>query len=249
MSLGVAPGIVPPATLARPCAAADAAAPAGFWRRYLAYSLDWLLLAPVLGYVLTPPLADAWAAMRSLNSLLQDWLLAKMLSGPGALPSPASLAQMLIHDPTLLVSVDAASVRLTWALAKATLLGALTAAIYFIGFEASVWQATPGKRLLGITVVDLQVQRIGWRRASARFLAGSLNWLSLNLGHALSGWRPDGRALHDLIAGTNVVARSPMPRWGRWLLYAQAVLLLGLIVGLLGRLLWLLAQVEHASLP
>ena len=226
----------------------DGTAPAGFWRRALAYGLDWLLLAPILTLLLAPALADAWAAMRGLNSLLQAWLLAKMLASPDALPSPVSLAQAVMRDAPLLASINAAFAHLSWALTKATLLGASAAAIYFIGFEASAWRGTPGKRLLGITVLDLLGQRMGWRRASARFLSGSLSWLSLNLGHALAGWRTDGRALHDLIAGTCVVVRAPMPRWGRWLLYALPVLLFALIVGLLGRLLWLLAQVENAGL-
>jgi uncharacterized RDD family membrane protein YckC len=45
-------------------------------------------------------------------------------------------------------------------------------------------------------------------RAAARFFAGSLSWLSLNLGHAMALFRRDGRALHDLIAGTAVIDRN-----------------------------------------
>lgn len=241
-ALAVAPGRRPPATLARPHAT-----PAGFWHRYLAYSLDWLLLAPLLILLLAPPLTEAWAGVHSLNALLQDWLLAKMLAGP-ALPSPLNLAQALLQDAPLLASVNAAIAGVTLAVTKAALLSIATAATYFIGFEGSTWQATPGKRLLGITVVDLRGQRISWQRAGARFLAGSLSWLSLNLGHALVAWRADGRALHDLIAGTCVAVHAPMPRWGRWLLYAQLALVLGLLVGLLGRLLWQLAQLSGAGL-
>ena len=225
----------------------DGSSPAGFWRRSLAYAIDWLLLAPILIVLLAPVLTDAWAAMRGLNSLLQEWLLAKMLASPDPLPSPISLAQAVLGDAPLLKAINAAFAQVSWALSKAVLLGAGTAAIYFVGFEASTWRATPGKGLLGISVLDLLGQRISWRRAGARFLSGTLSWLSLNLGHAVAAWRTDGRALHDLIAGTCVVVRTPMPRWGRWLLYALPVLLFALLVGLLARLLWLLAQVENAS--
>lgn len=194
-----------------------AAAPAGFWRRALAYGLDWLLLAPILIWFLAPTLGAALTAMLDLNSLLQDWLLEKMLAGAqaGAVPSPLNLARALEQDAPLLASVNAAFAIVLSTLTRATLLAASTAAIYFIGFEASAWQATPGKRWLGIRVVDRLGQRIGWPRACARFLAGSLSWLSLNLGHALAAWRSDGRALHDLVAGTRVVltprsgARAP----------------------------------------
>ena len=88
----------------------------------------------------------------------------------------------------------------TWA----KVLVAGIAALYFIGFEASRWQATPGKRLLGLQVQSEQGGRLELARTALRFFAGSLSWLSLNLGHALAGWRKDGRALHDLLAGARV---------------------------------------------
>lgn len=222
--------------------------PAGFWRRSLAYSLDWLLLAPLLGYLVAPHLLAAWTALRRLNSLLQDWLLAKMLAAPGVLPSPLGLSHELMQDAPALASVNALATQLSQALTVALAIAAVTAALYFIAFEASAWRATPGKRLLGITVVDLAGQRIGWRRAAGRFAAGSLNWLSFNLGHALAAWRPDGRALHDLVAGTATVVHAPMPGWARGLLLAELLLLLGLVAGLLLRLLWLLAQIQEAGL-
>lgn len=189
--------------------------PAGFWRRTAAYGLDWLLLLPIMVFLLRSPLGVAWAAMGDLNFLLQDWLLARMVDGAGPMPSPLALARTLTQDEPLAASVNALLVQLSWALTQSLVLAAALAGLYFIGFEASAWQATPGKRWLGLKVVDLRGARLGWLRASVRFLAGSLSWLSLNLGHALAGWRADGRALHDLIAGTRVVTRSPVrPRSG-----------------------------------
>lgn len=224
------------------------ALPAGFWRRFLAYEIDWLLLAPIMLVLLTPTLSHALAEMRALVTLLQDWMLARMLATPTALPSLPSLLQAVLLDPSLFASAERAIARISLSLAKAALLGAGAAGIYFICFEASQWQATPGKRLLGITVVDNQGERLGWRRASLRFLAGSLSWMSFNLGHALAAWSPDGRALHDMLAGTLVLARTALPRWARWLLYAQGALLLGLLLGVIGHFLWQLAQLAEAGL-
>jgi uncharacterized RDD family membrane protein YckC len=185
--------------------AAAAAPPAGFWRRTLAYGIDWLLLAPLMAFVLRSPLGAAWTGMLELNTLLQDWLLDRLLAGAGPMPSPLALARAVMEDAPLHASVEALIVELSVSLTQAVVVAAATAGLYFIGFEASQWQATPGKRWLGLRVVDLHGARIGWGRAGARFLAGGLSWLSLNLGHALAGWRADGRALHDLIAGTRVV--------------------------------------------
>jgi len=204
-----------PSKLSVQASPGDAGPPAGFWRRSLAYGTDWLLLAPIMALALRRPLATAWAGMRDLNALLQDWLLDRLLEGSGPMPSPLALARTLMEDAPLLASVEAQLLQLSLVVTQTVLFAAALAGLYFIAFEASAWQATPGKRWLGLQVVDLRGARIGWARASARFLAGTLSWLTLNLGHALAGWRADGRALHDLVAGTRVVTRSPLrPRSG-----------------------------------
>jgi uncharacterized RDD family membrane protein YckC len=169
------------------------------------------------------------------------------VAGATAFPSPLSLLPVLLHDAPLLAKVDATMTRMNFAFGQALLLGGGVAAIYFIGFEASAWQATPGKRAVDIAVVDMSGRRLGWARAAGRFFAGALSWMTLNLGHALAGWRSDGRALHDLLAGTRVVARSPMPRWARWLLYAQLAALLAAFAGIFLRVFWLLAQIAGAG--
>jgi uncharacterized RDD family membrane protein YckC len=183
--------------------AESAPAPAGFWRRSVAYGIDWLLLALALCWLVWPMLADAWAAIAELHGALQDWLVDKMLAGT-ALPAPMDLAHSVLADPRLHELAYSAMARLTVGLLQASTVCLVAAAIYFIGFEASRWQATPGKRLLGLRVRDLAGRPIGLPQSAARFVAGSVSWLSLNLGHALAGWRSDGRALHDLIAGTRV---------------------------------------------
>lgn len=93
------------------------------------------------------------------------------------------------------------------AVAMVWLVIALTGYGYFAAFEASGWQATPGKRLLGLTVARVDGRPLDLRRAAVRSLARSLCHLSLGLGYllALSNRRRQG--LHDLIAKTVVVRR------------------------------------------
>jgi uncharacterized RDD family membrane protein YckC len=81
--------------------------------------------------------------------------------------------------------------------------------LYFACFEASSWQATPGKRALGMMVTDAQGQRIGFGRASARFFAKLISGFILMIGYLMAGWTARKQALHDLIASTLVVNGKP----------------------------------------
>ena len=206
-------------------AAADASdAPAGFWRRAAAWSLDWLMLSPLVIALVRTPLASAFAAFSNALGALQDWLLEHALLAPHA--SLFGLAHQVAQDPDLRQALADASVTVQSAMASATLRAALLALPWFVGFEASAWAATPGKRLLGLRVCDMAGGRVSLRRAVARFAAGSLSWLTLNLGHALAGWRRDHRALHDLVAGTLVRGRGPTPGWARGFVFGIVLLML-----------------------
>lgn len=50
---------------------------------------------------------------------------------------------------------------------------------YYVYFTASSWQATPGKRLLGVYVIRVDGRRLGNREALERFLAYCLPSLPL----------------------------------------------------------------------
>ncbi|HTA64954.1 MAG TPA: RDD family protein, partial [Xanthomonadaceae bacterium] len=107
---------------------------------------------------------------------------------------------------------------------------------YFVLCESSIWQATLGKRLIGIKVVGPDGSRIGRGRAIGRFLAAGLSWLTMNIGHALAACKPEHRALHDYLASTYVEnvdpSRPGMPLWGWLVIAAHAALFVLLIVGM-----------------
>jgi uncharacterized RDD family membrane protein YckC len=79
--------------------------------------------------------------------------------------------------------------------------------LYFASFESSSWQATPGKRILGLVVTDMKGQRITFARASGRFFGKLLSQLLLFLGYVMAGFTPRKQALHDLLASTLVLRR------------------------------------------
>ena len=180
-------------------------APAGFWRRSAAWLLDWLLLLPLLWLTMRPGLRGAVAQYLALCAQLEDWVSKQSLQLDSAVGLWLDLSSKMLGDPALQASVEQATLRLCAWLTWALVLAALLASVYFIAFEASHWQATPGKRLLGLRVIAIDGRAINAKKAAVRFFSGSLSWLSLNLGHALALFRRDGRALHDLIAGTAVI--------------------------------------------
>ena len=79
--------------------------------------------------------------------------------------------------------------------------------LYFPWFESSA-QAAPGKRMIGIVVVDLQANQLTFAPASVRALARWLNAL-IGIGYLMMTFTPRKQALHDLIAGT-VVMPGPL---------------------------------------
>lgn len=107
--------------------------------------------------------------------------------------------------------------------------------LYFALMESSGWQATLGKRALGIKVTDARGRRIGFGQATGRYFGAFVSWLILFIGYFMSGWTSRRQALHDLMAGTLVVfddvhpgralptVRRPMP-WYGWLLNIVAML-------------------------
>src|SRR6185503_1175660 len=96
---------------------------------------------------------------------------------------------------------DAASIGITVAM---VLLGQL----YHAYFVSSEKMATPGKRLCGLYVTDLEGHRLGFGHALGRNLAALASYLTLYIGFIMAGFTERKQALHDKIAGT-LVHRQP----------------------------------------
>ncbi|MEL7626924.1 MAG: RDD family protein [Anaerolineaceae bacterium] len=77
--------------------------------------------------------------------------------------------------------------------------------LYYTLQESSSYQATLGKRLLGIKVTDLSGARISFGKAAVRYLAKILSALILFFGFIMAAFTEKKQALHDMIAGTLVI--------------------------------------------
>ncbi len=65
-----------------------------------------------------------------------------------------------------------------------------------------------GKRILGLSVVDLDGRRLGFGRATWRFFAKFLGLLTFMIGFAMAIFTPKNQALHDYLAKTLVIKNS-----------------------------------------
>lgn len=79
--------------------------------------------------------------------------------------------------------------------------------IYYALFEASSWQGTPGKKLLGLYVTDMNGRPLTLWRASGRYLGRKVSDLTFLVGYILAGFTEKKQALHDLISGCLVLRR------------------------------------------
>lgn len=94
--------------------------------------------------------------------------------------------------------------------------------LYWPVLESSRWQATVGKRILGLQVTDADGDRMSFVLALMRSLAKIVSSIPFGLGFLLTAFTARKQALHDIIVKTVVVRSGPSQLWK---------LLLALLVG------------------
>jgi uncharacterized RDD family membrane protein YckC len=87
------------------------------------------------------------------------------------------------------------------------------AIIYHVYFMAT-YEATPGKRVLGLRLVRADGRRLGTGRVIARYFAEALSTMTFLAGYVMAAFDDEKRTLHDYICDTRVV-RGPREE-SRW---------------------------------
>jgi uncharacterized RDD family membrane protein YckC len=173
-------GVVPATTYVNAgVVAGPQAAYAGFWLRFVALIIDSVVLS-VAGAIIAFPLVGAMG----LSGLLRG------AYGPdgGAMRPEDMLPVMSIVFRFILISAV-----LKW--------------LYYALLESSSWQATLGKKALGLEVTDLEGRRIGFGRATGRTFAKIISAMILYIGFLMAGFTEKKQALHDMMAGCLVIRK------------------------------------------
>ena len=150
---------------------------AGFWIRFVAFIIDWLLLN-FLTFILIVPILGmigfATFGIAEINNMEPEELGLAIL----AIAAPLSIANIIMY----------------W--------------LYFALQQSSSWQATIGKRAVGVIVTDLNGERLTFTTASVRYLGRVISNMTMLIGYIIAGFTQKKQALHDMIAGTYVVYKE-----------------------------------------
>lgn len=154
---------------------------AGFWIRFLAAWIDTAVLIVPIGIVVYIVSGGAWLDFSSFSQSSALARSGQTLEAFQSMPRASMKWESLFE----------------LAIAGVTIL-----------FWKKFSGATPGKKLLGIHVVDAKtLQEINNKQAIIRYIGYIISTIPLAIGFIMVGFRKDRRALHDLLAETVVIYR------------------------------------------
>lgn len=198
---------------------------AGLARRYAAWSLDAVVVGSLALAFTATRIRAASEALDAAFAALSDRMTAQLGTAVLQGGDPGALAAQLLADPAIHAGSEAVQSALFALVLPPLLAYALIGLLYHVVGEASRWQGSPGQHALGLVVARADGARASALQLAWRYLASSLSWLTLNLGHALALVSPH-RTLHDLLSGTRV-SQAPdagrLPAWAKTWLALQAL--------------------------
>lgn len=112
-----------------------------------------------------------------------------------------ALKQANVHAPFSVVIVRDYSI---WAIATV-----IVAWLYFAIMESSSGQATFGKRMMGLLVVNRDEGRLSFGKASIRFWIKALSIFTAFVGYFIAFFDSKSRMMHDRVAGSLVLEAQP----------------------------------------
>jgi uncharacterized RDD family membrane protein YckC len=152
---------------------------AGFWRRFVAWVLDWLIIGAVFSIPMFIFGAGMWSESYTTRTT-HGWNYNTYSDHNGFAGGIMSLWMIYF----------------------------VVAWLYHAFMESSKQQGTLGKMALGLRVTDLDGRRINFGRATGRYFAKILSTLIFMIGYLMAAFTSKKQALHDFVAGTLVLSKQ-----------------------------------------
>lgn len=159
---------------------------AGFWIRFGAWVIDSIILGIPLLFFSNIIFALFINSMEFPDELLTD---------PASIHALSDAEVLSLIGPIMIAFFGTIAVCMFISL------------FYYALLHASKWQATIGKKLLGLRVEDMKGNRISFWRSLGRYIVSSLLSGILLIGFILAAFTEKKQALHDLIVGSVVVKK------------------------------------------
>jgi len=153
---------------------------AGFWMRFLAWIIDYIIIYVAQAFIVVPVLGVVGFNFANKIASGQD-----MAEGD-------AIAMVM-------TAVAAAS--------AVALLVIVLQILYYSLMEASKYQGTVGKIALGLIVTDANGAKLDFTKALVRNLCKIISGIILGIGYIMAGFTDKKQALHDMIASTLVVKK------------------------------------------
>ena len=158
--------------------------PAGFWLRFWAYSVDWLIcyyaiLLPVYGIASLCGANVGFIALVTNNKTGED----------------------VSYDDTMFL------IKFIVPIVYSLIF------LFYAVFESSSKQATPGKQIFALRVTRTSGDRLSFGRAMLRNISKLLSHAILFMGNVMAGLTSSKQALHDMISDCAVVRSRELPMY------------------------------------
>ncbi len=174
---------------------------AGFWKRCAAAIIDNLLVFMVIGItggIVSAMLSD----MGIIYNSDVDPILGGLIGGTTVFGQITGIimAFVIVIDPS---NMNSESKFLTGGF----FIGIIIKWAYYIIFECSKAQGTPGKKMVGLKVTNTHGERVSFGQANIRYWTKILSSIIIYFGYFCAGWTEKKRALHDMLSDTLVIQK------------------------------------------
>jgi uncharacterized RDD family membrane protein YckC len=155
---------------------------AGFWLRFVAYIIDYIIIQILQSFLIFPLFA---------------------MLGFGFATASFNWDFDYMSDEELFALIAA----FVGAMGTIIVVSLIIQILYYALMEASKYQATLGKLALGLKVTDLNGEPLDFGRAVLRNIGKIISGMLLFIGYIIAGLTEKKQALHDMIASALVVRK------------------------------------------